>query len=61
VEVLGLTFFVMIVAGGVLYTLGVVFYGMGKKIKYMHPVFHLFVIAASIIHSVAIAIFVMPA
>jgi hemolysin III len=60
IEVLGPPFFVMIVVGGVLYTVGVIFYGMGKRVKYMHSVFHLFVIAASIIHSVAIAAYVMP-
>jgi hemolysin III len=60
VEVLGVTFFVLILVGGGLYTTGVLFYAMGKKIKYMHSVFHLFVNAASIVHSVAIATFVMP-
>jgi len=60
IEVLGTPFFVLILAGGVLYTLGVVFYAVGKKIKYMHSIFHLFVNAASILHSVAIATFVMP-
>ena len=60
VEVLGAVFFMLILAGGVLYTLGVVFYGLGKRRKYMHSVFHFFVIAASVIHSVAIAVFVMP-
>ena len=60
VEVLGAPFFILILIGGVLYTLGVVFYGIGKKKKYMHSVFHFFVIAASIFHSVAIAAFVMP-
>ena len=60
VEVLGLPFFILIIAGGVLYTMGAIFYGVGKKKKYMHSVFHLFVNAASILHSVAIATFVMP-
>ena len=60
VEVLGAPFFILILIGGVLYTLGVVFYGIGKKKKYMHSVFHVFVITASILHSVAIATFVMP-
>ncbi|MCL2371832.1 MAG: hemolysin III family protein [Defluviitaleaceae bacterium] len=58
-EVLGVPFFVLLLVGGVLYTLGAVFYGIGKKKKYMHSVFHLFVNAASILHSVAIATFVM--
>ena len=60
VEVLGAPFFVLILIGGVLYTLGVIFYGIGKRKKYMHSVFHFFVIAASIFHSVAIAAYVMP-
>jgi len=60
VEVLGGVFFVLLIIGGVLYTVGVLFYALGKRIKYMHSVFHLFVIAASILHSVAIAAFVMP-
>ena len=60
VEVLGSTFFALILIGGILYTVGVLFYAVGRKRKYMHSVFHLFVIAASILHSVAIAVFVMP-
>jgi len=60
IEVHGAPFFILILIGGVLYTLGVIFYGVGKKKKYMHSIFHLFVNAASILHSVAIATFVMP-
>lgn len=59
IEVLGLSFFVLILIGGILYSVGVIFYVLGRKKKYMHSVFHLFVIAASILHSVAIAAFVM--
>jgi len=59
VEVLGAPFFILILIGGVLYTVGVIFYAMGKHKKYMHSFFHLFVLAASILHSVAIATFVM--
>ena len=60
IEVLGGAFFTLILLGGILYTVGVVFYAIGSKTKYMHSVFHLFVIAASILHSVAIAMFIMP-
>ena len=49
----------MILAGGILYTIGAVFYGFGRKKKYIHSVFHLFVVAASIVHFLAILIFVM--
>jgi hemolysin III len=60
IEVLGTPFFTLLVVGGGLYTLGVVFYAVGKKKRYMHSVFHLFVNGGSILHSVAIAAFVMP-
>ena len=60
IEVLGAPFFVLVLIGGLLYTVGVLFYAIGKKKKYMHSVFHLFVNGASILHSVAIAVFVMP-
>jgi len=60
INVLGAPFFVLIVVGGSLYTVGAIFYGVGKHKKYMHSVFHLFVNAASILHSVAIATFIMP-
>jgi len=59
IEVLGMPFFTLILIGGILYTVGVLFYALGKHKKYMHSIFHLFVIAASILHSVAIAVFVM--
>ena len=59
VSVLGPTFFVLIAVGGVLYTVGAAFYVVGGKKKYMHSVFHLFVVAASVVHSTAIAMFAM--
>ena len=60
IEVLGATFFVLLVVGGGLYTVGVLFYVLGRHKKYMHSVFHIFVIAASVLHSIAIAMYVMP-
>lgn len=59
ISVLGAPFFTLILIGGILYTVGVLFYVMGRHKKYMHSIFHLFVIVASILHSVAIATFVM--
>lgn len=40
--------------GGILYTVGAVLYGLGKKLPYMHSVFHLFVLAGSILHTICI-------
>ena len=49
----------MILIGGILYTIGAVFYAFGKKKKYIHSVFHIFVVLASIIHFLSILLFVM--
>ena len=41
----------LLIVGGVAYTLGAVLYGLGKKISYMHAVWHLFVLAGSVLHA----------
>ena len=43
-----------LLAGGIAYTSGAVLYGLGKKIPYMHSVWHLFVLAGSVLHSVTV-------
>ncbi len=40
---------VFLIAGGVAYTVGVIFYSL-KKVKWMHPIWHFFVLAGSILH-----------
>lgn len=50
---------ILLVAGGVAYTLGVVFFVLQHRVKYMHSVFHLFVLAGSILHFFAILLYVM--
>ena len=46
-------------AGGILYTIGAIIYGLGKKYKYVHSVFHLFVLAASILFFFSILLYVI--
>ena len=43
-----------LLAGGIAYTIGAVLYGLGKKKRYMHSVFHLFVLLGSILQFVTI-------
>ena len=38
------TGFLFLLAGGIAYTVGAILYGLGKKIRYMPSVFHLFVL-----------------
>ena len=49
-----------LILGGVAYTIGAVLYGIGKKKKYMHSVFHLFVLIGSILHFFSIMFYVLP-
>ena len=48
-----------LLAGGISYTIGAVLYGLGKKHRYMHCVFHLFVVLGSILQFVCIAGYVI--
>ena len=55
----GMGGFWLILAGGVSYTVGAILYGMGKKRRYMHSVFHLFVVAGSVLHLLAILLYAL--
>ena len=48
-----------LVAGGLCYSLGTIFYVM-KKTRYMHAVWHLFVLGGSVCHFLAVALYVVP-
>ena len=62
VKAFGWPFFLWLLAGGVTYTLGMVFYAVGRKKKYFHSVFHLFILGGSILQFVAIFLWcVVPA
>lgn len=52
---------IFLLLGGISYTLGAVLYGLSKKrnIRYMHSVFHLFVLAGSILHFFSILFYLM--
>ncbi|MGM9873315.1 MAG: hemolysin III family protein [Bacilli bacterium] len=40
---------ILLLSGGIVYSIGVIFYSIGKKIKYIHTVFHIFVVIASLL------------
>ncbi len=42
--------FILALVGGISYSVGVVFYKIGKKKPYFHSVFHLFVLAGTLLH-----------
>ena len=59
IERLGWTGFSLLLAGGIVYTIGAIFYGVGKKKKYMHSIFHLFIFAGSLLQFLCILLFVV--
>lgn len=48
-----------ILAGGVAYTIGAGLYGIGHRRRYMHSVFHIFVVAGSLLQFVGIFFYVI--
>lgn len=53
--------FLLLLIGGISYTVGAVFYAVAgkKEIKYMHSVFHIFVVLGSIFHFLAILLYIL--
>ena len=56
---LGSTGFGFLLAGGIAYTVGAVLFGLGKKIPWMHSVFHLFVILGAALQWITVAFYVI--
>ena len=52
--------FWLILAGGLCYTVGAVLYGIGSKKRWMHSVFHIFVVLGSVLQFIAIFGWVLP-
>jgi len=51
--------FLWLAAGGLLYTIGIVFYAFDSRFRHWHGIWHLFVIAGSLLHYIAIAFYVL--
>jgi hemolysin III len=58
-EALGPVGFAWVAAGGVFYTVGIVFYAFDEKFPYWHGIWHLFVVAGSATHYFAILLYVL--
>lgn len=56
---LGFSGMAWLAAGGMFYTVGIVFYVFGRRRPYAHGVWHLFVIAGSLAHYIAMLIYVL--
>ena len=58
IDALGRTGFAWLAAGGGLYTAGIVFYATDHKVRHGHGIWHLFVLAGSTCHYIAILLHV---
>ncbi len=46
--------FSLLLAGGIAYTIGSILYGLGKRKKWMHSVFHVFVVLGALLQALAV-------
>lgn len=51
--------FLLVLAGGIIYTIGAVLYGVGKKKKYMHSVWHIFCLLGTAAQFLSILFYVI--
>jgi len=49
----------LLVSGGICYTIGIIFYKM-KKTRFMHSVWHLFVLGGSVLHYFFVLFYALP-
>lgn len=56
-EVLTRPGFLLLLLGGIAYTVGSILYGLGKKRKWMHSVFHIFVILGAVLQFLSVLLY----
>ena len=56
-EVLTAPGFLLLLFGGIAYTIGSILYGLGKKKKWMHSVFHIFVVLGAVLQFFSVLLY----
>ena len=56
---LTLSGFLWLLAGGIAYTIGAILYGIGGKKRWMHSVFHIFVVVGALLQFIAILFYAL--
>jgi hemolysin III len=51
--------FLLLLSGGISYTIGAILFGIGSKVRWMHSVFHIFVVLGSLLQFLAIFFYVL--
>lgn len=58
-QLLSLPGFLLLLSGGIAYTLGAILFGIGTKIRWIHSVFHIFVVLGSFLQFLSIYLYVL--
>ena len=56
-EVMGKSGFALLLAGGIAYTIGSVLYGLGSRRRWMHSVFHVFVVSGAVLQAISVLLY----
>ena len=56
-ETMTLPGFLLLLSGGIAYTIGSILYGLGKKHKWMHSTFHIFVVLGALLQYFAVLLY----
>ena len=59
VQYIPLIVMLLILSGGISYTLGVIFYAIGHRVKWMHGVFHIFVLLGTILQLIGVILLII--
>lgn len=59
INMLGIAGFILLLTGGISYTIGAILYGVGKKKKWMHSVFHIACVIGTILQLLCVVMYVL--
>jgi hemolysin III len=59
IKMLGIAGFVLLLCGGISYTVGAILYGVGKKKKWMHSIFHIACVIGTLLQFLCVVMFVL--
>ena len=59
VEVMTMPGFLLLLAGGIAYTIGSILYGLGRTQKWMHSIFHIFVVLGAVLQYFAVLLYAL--
>ena len=59
IEALTPTGFAFVLGGGIVYTIGAILYGIGKKRRYFHTIFHIFSVVATVLQYLGVYLYIL--